>query len=294
MVLFPVFEKTFSMTFQTFHFFVSGTQLYGCYWQPKTTPKAVVILVHGMGEHIDRYKNSVIPYLVKNGYAVVGYDQFGHGKTKGKRGHNPNFAAVLACITEVIIKSEELFKGLPLFLYGHSMGGNVVLNYVLRRKHCFKGVIATSPFLRLAFQPPALKLKIGKLLYKITPSLTMSNKLNPHDISRIPEEVAAYVNDPLVHSKISPNYSIKFIETGQWALDHAQDLQVNTLLLHGTGDKIIDYKATESFAKSGQPHTTLQLFEDAYHELHNDLCREEMLSVITNWLGQQLKIRSIS
>jgi len=276
------------MSSQNFRFTVSDTQLYGCYWQPKSVPKAVIILVHGMGEHIGRYQRSVIPHLLKNGYAIVGYDQFGHGKTKGKRGHNPNFDAVLTCITEVIIKSKKLFNGLPLFLYGHSMGGNVVLNYILRRKHPFRGVIATSPFLRLAFQPPAIKLKIGRLLYKIAPGLTMSNELNPNDISRIPEEVAAYVNDPFVHNKISPNYSIKFIETGQWLLDHAKELQVNTLLLHGTGDKIIDYKATESFAKNSRPFTTLKLFKDGYHELHNDLCRDEMLNSVCNWLNLQL------
>ncbi len=277
------------MPSQTFHFSVSNTSLFAQYWQPKKAPKAVVILVHGMGEHIGRYEKSVIPHLVKNGYAVVGYDQFGHGKTKGKRGHNPNFDAVLTCVTKVIIKSKKLFNNLPLFLYGHSMGGNVVLNYVLRRKHPFKGVIATSPFLRLAFQPPALKLAVGKLLHKIAPSLTMSNELNPNDISRIPEEVLAYINDPLVHDKISPNYSIKFIETGQWALENAQNVNISTLLLHGTGDKIIDYKATKEFADKSNGLATLKLFEGAYHELHNDLCRDDMLNTVTNWLNSQLK-----
>ena len=277
------------MPSQTFHFSVSNTLFFAQYWQPKKAPKAVIILVHGMGEHIGRYEKSVIPHLVKNGYAVVGYDQFGHGKTKGKRGHNPNFDAVLTCVTKVIIKSKKLFNNLPLFLYGHSMGGNVVLNYVLRRKHPFKGVIATSPFLRLAFQPPALKLTVGKLLHKIAPSLTMSNELNPNDISRISEEVLAYINDPLVHDKISPNYSIKFIETGQWALENAQNVNISTLLLHGTGDKIIDYKATKEFADKSNGLTTLKLFEGAYHELHNDLCRDDMLNTVTNWLNSQLK-----
>jgi len=276
------------MPSHTFWFTVSNTSLFGCYWAPKLPPKAVILLVHGMGEHTGRYKKSVIPHLVKKGYVVVSYDQFGHGKTKGKRGHNPNFDAVLSCVTEVIIKSKKFFNGVPLFLYGHSMGGNVALNYVLRRKHCFKGVVVTSPFLRLAFQPPALKLKIGRLLYKIAPSLTMPNELNPNDISRIPEEVLAYIKDPLVHNKISPNYSIKFIETGQWALDHASELHVNTLLLHGTGDKIIDYSASVEFAGNSRK-ASIKLFKGAYHELHHDLCQKEMLNTVSNWLDTQLK-----
>jgi len=271
-----------------FSFELYNATINGKIWQPKTNPKAIIILVHGMGEHIGRYEKSVIPHLVKNDFAVVGYDQFGHGKTTGKRGHNPNYDAVLCCITKVIVQSNSIFKSIPLFLYGHSMGGNVVLNYVLRRKHPFKGVIATSPFLKLAFKPPAWKLSLGKILQKLAPSITMLNELNPNDISRIPAEVEAYISDPLVHNKISPNYSIKFIETGAWALEHADDLKVPTLLLHGTGDKIIDYKATKEFSKNSNGMAEIKLFEGGYHELHNDLCRDEMINTIIDWINHQL------
>jgi alpha-beta hydrolase superfamily lysophospholipase len=242
-----------------------------------------------MGEHLGRYEKNVIPHLLNHQISVFAYDQFGHGKTTGKRGHNPGFELVLDCVGYVSKKAQKLFPEVPVFLYGHSMGGNIVLNYVLRRPHHFKGVIASSPFLKLAFEPPKWKLALGKILGKVAPSMTMTNELNPNDISRIPEEVSAYSNDPLVHNKISANYSIKFIETGQWALDHASNLKIPVLLLHGTGDKIIDYKATEFFAKNSNSLATLALFKDGYHELHHDLCREEFLTTITEWINQQLK-----
>lgn len=279
------------MTTTTFSFDYFNTTFFSQYWQPDTPPKAVVILIHGMGEHCGRYVKSIVQHLIENNFVVLSYDQFGHGKTTGKRGHNPGYDLILDCVAFVTKKAQTLFPNLPLFLYGHSMGGNVVLNYVLQRPHSFKGVIASSPFLKLAFEPPKWKLFLGKAMGKIAPSLTMNSELNPNDISRLPEEVTAYITDPLVHAKISPNYSIKFIETGLWAMQHAAELKVPSLLLHGSGDKIIDYRATELFAKNSNGKAIVKLFEGGYHELHHDLCRQEFLTYIIEWLNQQLKTK---
>ena len=90
-----------------------------------------------------------------------------------------------------------------------------------------------------------------------------------------------------MHSKISPNYSITFIETGEWAIQNAQKLNIPMLLLHGTGDKIIDYKGTQEFANNTEK-ATIKLYKGGYHELHNDLCKEEMMADIVTWLQRQL------
>ncbi len=273
------------MKHTTFTFNFYKTDFFGQYWEAVKT-EAVIVLVHGMGEHSTRYAHFVVPKLLENNFSVVTFDMFGHGKTSGKKGHNPNFDAVLESVEKVINKAKKLFPNKPIFLYGHSMGGNTVINYVLRKKTNLKGVIATSPFLRLAFQPPAIKLSVGKLLQKIAPSITMGNELNPNDISRDKTEVQKYIDDPLVHSKISPNYSITFIDTGEWAIQNAQKLEIPMLLLHGTGDKIIDYKGTQGFANNTSK-ATLKLYNGGYHELHNDLCKEEMMADIVTWLKTQ-------
>src|SRR6056300_1269513 len=215
------------MTHQEFKFNFHNTEFYGQYWEAKQT-EGVVVLIHGMREHSSRYKH-VAKKLTDNHFSIVTFDQFGHGKTKGKRGHNPNFEAVLNSVTTVIEKGKNLFPNKPIFLYGHSMGGNVVTNYVLRKEHQIKGAIVTSPFLKLAFDPPAIKLFVGKMLQNIIPSLTMGNELDPNTLSRKKEEVKKYIDDNLVHAKISPNYSIKFIETGNWAIENASKL--NTPML---------------------------------------------------------------
>ena len=268
-----------------FNFNIFNTEFYGQYWQAKNT-KAVVVLVHGMGEHSSRYIH-VANKLTESNFSVVAFDHFGHGKTAGKRGHNPSFEAVLESVTKTIEKAKELFPKKPIFLYGHSMGGNVVVNYAIRKNHNLKGIIATSPFLKLAFQPPKIKLAVGKILQKIAPSLTMGNELDASHISRDKIEVDKYINDPLVHDKISPNFSLTFIDTGKWAIDNASKLKSPMLLLHGTEDKIIDFKGTQEFANNTKK-ATLKLYKGGYHELQNDLCKEEMLQDVVNWLNSQL------
>ena len=244
----------------------------------------VVILVHGMGEHSSRYTSSVIPTLNEHHLAVVSYDQFGHGKTQGKKGHNPGYTYLLDCLALVTEKTAELYPGQPLFLYGHSMGGNVVINYVLKRSHPFKGVVATSPLLRLAFQPPQWKLRAGKIMQKLAPSITLPSELDATAISRDPDEVQKYIDDPLVHDKISANYSLAVFEAGEWAIANADKLNTPALIVHGTGDQITSHEASKEFVQNSDKMAEIELIEDGYHELHNDLEKEAVLEFILTWI----------
>jgi alpha-beta hydrolase superfamily lysophospholipase len=115
----------------------------------------------------------------------------------------------------------------------------------------------------------------------------MGNEINPNDISREKIEVNKYINDPLVHAKISPNFSLTFIDSGKWAIENASKLTIPIVLLHGTGDKIIDYRGTKEFADNAD-RATLKLYENGYHELQNDLCKNEMLTDVVNWISSQL------
>lgn len=268
-------------TFEAFN-----TNIHCSYASPNQS-KGVVVLVHGFGEHSGRYVENVVPMLLDAGLTVVLYDNIGHGKSGGKRGHCPSYEALLDILDEVITKSKSIFPELPLFLYGHSMGGNLVLNYTMRRKNSIVGTVATSPYLRLAFQPPKWKMLIGKAMLKILPSITLPAGLDPKGISRIPEEVEKYTSDPLVHDKVSPMFSFPIMEAGEWAITNASKLTIDTLLLHGTDDPIIDYKGTEAFHQNSDK-TILNLFEGGYHELHNDLCGDEMLEAISIWLKARL------
>lgn len=266
----------------TFTFNLYNTNLFGQYWQPKTA-KAVVVLVHGMGEHSGRYEKSVLPTLLNNDYAVMTFDLFGHGKSEGKRGHCPNYNALLEAIEVLINKAETIFNKLPVYLYGHSLGSNLVLNYAIRKQHNIKGVVATSPFLRLAFQPPKWKVALGKLMLKIAPSVTLPSEIETKAISSIESEVKRYENDDLIHGKISPMYLFPVIEAGEYAIKNASKIVCPILLFHGKADRIIDFKGTVEL-NSKIKDNALTLFDNGYHELHHDSDAQEMLQSIVNWL----------
>lgn len=275
------------MQHNEFHFNFHQTKFFGQYWASNKI-KGVVVLVHGMGEHSGRYVH-VAKKMVAHEFALVAYDHFGHGKTEGKKGHNPGYDMVLESISKLVEEAISIFGDLPIFLYGHSMGGNAVVNYLLRKKkYPVKGAVVTSPFLGLAFTPPKWKLTMGRLLQKIAPSITMGNELDTALISRDKKEVEKYCQDPMVHDKVSPNYSISFIDAGKWAIENASLLSCPMLLLHGTADQITDPICSESFAKNTDL-VTLKLYRGGYHELHNDLCKEEVLQDITDWLETQVE-----
>ena len=248
----------------------------------------MVILIHGMGEHSSRYIHTLIPKFINADLALISYDQFGHGKSSGKRGHCPSYKSLLECIELISHKAKEIFGKLPVFLYGHSMGGNLIINYILKTKHDFKGAISTSPFLKLAFEPPLWKLNIAKVLYKFYPSITLSSGLDPKGLSRDPKEVNKYIKDPLVHDKISPNYSITMIRSGRWAIENAHLTNLPLLVLHGTKDPITSHIASKNLARRSK-NIDLKLYQGALHELHHDLCKNQMLDDVLSWINNLLK-----
>lgn len=273
------------MQFQEFYLNAGANRIFTLTAAPETV-RGAVVLVHGMGEHSGRYFKSVVPMLWQSSLAVVLFDHTGHGKSDGKRGHCPSYQHLMDVMDLVVTRTAMLYPGIPLFLYGHSMGGNLVLNYVLRNATAVRAVIATSPFLRLAFEPPRWKLLLGKLMLRMAPSLTLPSGLDPQAISRMKEEVEAYQNDPLVHDLVSPMYTFPVMEAGEWAMANAHRLGVSTLLCHGTGDRITDHRATAAFNRCSD-RTKLHLFEEGHHELHHDYCRGELFDLIGKWLKEQ-------
>lgn len=280
-------KQAFIMLSKGFEFQIARHTLRGHYYEVAQA-KAVIVIVHGMGEYGKRYERTVVPGLIRESYAVFSYDQFGHGISDGKKGDNPGFEFLLDSLQTVLGKVEKTYPKLPVFLYGHSMGGNVVINYTLRRKHHLKGAIATSPFLELAFKPPKWKLSFGKIIDRIMPSLTMPNDLELDALSKDPKEIEAYEKDPLVHDKVSTRYSLKLMETGQWAIDHASDLSTPMLIIHGTSDRITAFQASKTFADHSKGMATFFPIENGYHELHHDQEKTILFDRIHDWIKEQI------
>ncbi len=262
-----------------------GLEMYARGWAPQGKPKAVIMLVHGHGEHVARYDH-VAAVLTENGYALLGYDLRGHGKSGGPRGHTPSYEALMDDIAAFSLQTEQRYPGLPCFLYGHSLGGNLVLNYALRRKPDLRGVIATGPWLKLAFDPPASQVTLGRLMNGIAPGFTQHSKLNTKGLSHDQAVVDAYEKDPLVHDKISARLFVAIYESGLWALEHAAGFPLPLLLMHGAADPLTSAKASQEFAEKAGSKVTLKVWNGLYHEIHNEPEKAEVFRVMLDWLGR--------
>ena len=261
-----------------------GISVYG-FWSEVDAPEAVVVLIHGFGEHSGRYLQQVVPFFNRHRFCVMGFDLVGHGRTSGRRGHCSGYEQLMGLVGHAVQSARRHCPDTPLLLFGHSMGGNLALNFVLRGYGSPEGLIASSPYLRLAFRPPAWKWNLGKVLQKLAPSVTFPAGLDPKGISRDPAEVRAYTSDPLVHDRVSPNYSFPVIEAGEWAVANAGSLRVPALILHGAADPIIDPQGSRDFHEKA-PGTNLVVIPGGYHELHHDLDRDRYFEAIDTWLGQ--------
>lgn len=272
-----------------------GVNLYGQRWEPGGNPVGIVCLVHGLGEHSGRYEH-LAQFLTDNGYALQGFDLRGHGRSDGKRGDIPGYEALLDDIDLSLANAKRHWPGLPVFLYGHSLGGNLVLNYALRRKPELAGVISTSPWLELAAKVPAWKLAAGRLLNRLWPSLTLSNGLNTKALCRDAEVVRLYEQDPLVHDQISARMTFALMEAADWALEHAAGLDLPLLLMHGSADRITSAAGSARFARAAGDKVHFKEWQGGYHEVHNDPpLQQQYFTYLLDWMETvRLKEKAVS
>lgn len=266
-----------------------GYELYAQQWLPKEQAiKAIVCLSHGSGEHSSRYLN-VAKAMTAEGIGIMTLDHHGHGRSDGKRGHFISLQSVLQDMFNLIEDARQQFPNVPIFLYGHSMGGNIALNCSLRLQPPIAGLILTSPWLELAFKPPKFQVWLGKKLVKLLPALTQSTGLDPKDLYRPGNKNAIpVVNDPLCHTSITLKAFLDLEASGQWAMQHANQLTVPFLLIHGNADRITSYDASLSLAKKLGEKCHFVTREGGYHELHHDLEGQKTIEQIISWMNSQL------
>lgn len=252
-------------------------------WRPQT-PKAVVLLVHGLGEHAGRYEH-VAKAFTDHGYALVGFDHPGHGKSEGVRGHIASYATVTDFITRLLSEMAGSYPGLPQFLYGHSMGGNIGLYYLLTCHPQLAGAIITSPGLGTADPVPAWKTLMGKVLYNVLPAMQMDNGLLLSGLAHDAAVIQAYKADPLVHGKISVRLGIEMLSNGKEIVAHAAQFPpIPLLLMQGSADPIVSPQVTDQFAKAFRGDLTYKVWDGLYHELHNEPQQTAVIATMVDWL----------
>jgi len=275
---------TLNWTWKSF----DGLEMISRGWAPAGNPKAAVVLVHGLGEHCERYAH-VGAKLAEKGYALLGFDLRGHGRSGGPRGHAPLFEAFLKDIDEMFAQASARYPGVRQFIYGHSLGGVLVLNYVLRRKPALAGAVVTSAALRTALEDQKTKVAMVKMLGSLLPSASLASGLDAELLSHDRGVVDRYKQDPLVHDRVSFGMGKGLLRASRWAIDHAGEFSIPLLLMHGTADGIALERGTREFATKVKQGVTLKLWEGMYHETHNEPDKEQVLAFVLAWLDDHLK-----
>jgi len=253
-------------------------------WVPEGKTRAIVLLVHGLGEHCGRYEELARVFTATS-IAVVAYDQRGHGESPGPRGH-AKWPQLLDDLDAAVAHVRAAWPDRPLFLYGHSLGGVLVTRYVQTRDYAeaVAGVIASAPAFRPAFDPPAWKLAAARLLARLRPSQTLHNELDLTALCRDPKVVAAYRADPLTHDRISARLGLDLLEQGATALSDSDSLQVPMLLLHGDADRLTSFAASAEFAEQAGPIVDFVRLPGAFHEPHHDPGHDRVLARVADWV----------
>jgi len=268
---------------------IDGLNFFGHVWEPDSKPKAIITLVHGFGEHCMRYA-PYLDFFIKEGSAVFGFDLRGHGQTEGKRGVVPSYKMLLDDVDMALDKVRELFPNIPLFLYGHSMGGNIALNYLLQRNPELEGGIITSPWLQLTKDlNPVLK-RLVFALNRMIPNVTLDSGLDINYISTLKTEVDKYKNDPLNHGRISFRLMTVITQSGLWAIDNTSKLTVPVLLMHGSADQITSPEASKKAAQNNTEKIEFSTWDNKYHELHNEDIRPELAQKVIHWINKSLTL----
>ncbi|WP_350342736.1 lysophospholipase [Proteinivorax tanatarense] len=266
-------------------FLENGTEIAYTKRQPKET-KGVVIVVHGFAEHMGRYKE-FMKFLEKNSYATYSMDHLGHGRSGKIKGYVEGLEEMVESVDGLVSLATEDNPNLPIFMFGHSMGGLITAAYGVKHKNKLKGQVFSAPAIG---SPMGKGMEIAlKILAKICPKKYINNNLSG-EICRDLQVVHEYVEDPLVLKAATAKfYHEVFIKGVRYVQSNFNNYSCPCLVMHGTEDSIIDYQHSINFyEKNSSKDKTKKLFSGLYHELLNEPEKDEVMAEVLSWLDKRI------
>ncbi len=265
-----------------------GVEIYYQAWLPEETVKAVLLVVHGLGEHCGRYAN-VVNHFVPLGYAVYGLDHIGHGKSEGRRvfvKRFDDFTGTLAIYYDMV---KGWQAGKPIILLGHSMGGLIASHYLLDHQADFNCAVISGPAVKVGDSVSRVTMILGKILSALLPKVGLF-ALEVDGVSRDPDVVAAYVNDPLVHhGKVTARLASELLKATQRVTAEAGTITLPLIVVQGSEDKLVDPDGAQMlYDKARSEDKTLTIYDGLYHEVFNEPERARVLGDVETWLAARV------
>jgi len=267
---------------------VRDTNIYYQGWLPEGEIKAALLVVHGLGEHSGRYMN-VVDHFVPLGYAVYGLDHIGHGKSEGER----EFVERFDDFTDTLAIFYKMVKGwqadVPIFILGQSMGGLISSSYLLDHQADFNGAIISGPAVKVGEGISQASIMMGKVLSKFAPKMGIL-ALDVNTISRDPDVVQAYVNDPLVfQGKMPARLAAEMLSAMMRVTAETGKIKLPIIIVHGSEDALADSAGSQMlYDKANSKDKTLKIYDGLYHEVFNEPERDQVLKDVEDWLESHL------
>jgi acylglycerol lipase len=257
-------------------------------WKPEGSPRAVLVIVHGFGEHIGRYHN-VVEGLVPRGYAVWGFNQRGYGRSAGQRGHIGSWREYREDLANFVRYVSAHEKTPNLFIFGHSLGSLIVQDYVLHYPAGLNGCILSGIVFEPAGAAKPTLVAAAKMLSTIWPAFPLDLRLETAALSRNKDVVQAYESDPLVHHKATPRFGTESLKTIDWVKAHAPEWKVPVYIIHGDSDRInLPHGSHMFYDLVGIPDKEMRLYPGGYHESHNDLEYPRVVADMDTWMSKHM------
>jgi alpha-beta hydrolase superfamily lysophospholipase len=267
---------------------LGGLKIFLRSWRPDGTPRAVIVICHGVNSHGGQYTWPAEQF-VKHGMAVYALDLRGRGKSEGERFYLEDVAEYVSDVAGAVRIAKSRESGRPVFLLGHSAGGVVSCVYALEHQAELTGFICES----FAFQVPAPSFVLAavKGLSHLAPRLP-ALKLKNEDFSRDPKAVEALNNDPLTAHEVQPAITVAaLVRADERLREEFPLITLPVFIMHGTEDKATVCHGSEFFYKTaGSKDKTLKLYEGHYHDLLNDIGKEEVVADITAWIDKRVAV----
>lgn len=255
-------------------------------WLPEGDPHAVVLIVHGLGEHSGRYPH-VAARMVEAGYAVYALDHRGHGRSEGDRAYFDSFDQPIDDLKQYFDEVKALHPNKKMFVYGHSLGSLITLSFALRYQKELAGIVISGPPLAVESSQPALLIHAAGILNNIAPKAAITPPLPSTVLSRDPAVCAAYDNDPLVyHERVKVRMGYQIVAASRSIRSHAASLKLPIFIFHGMDDKLCPPAGSQIlFDAVGSPDKTLRMHPNLRHETHNEPEKEMVISMVIGWLN---------
>ncbi|NOZ48473.1 MAG: alpha/beta hydrolase [Chloroflexi bacterium] len=264
-----------------------GTSLFVRKWTPSTEPQALLVIVHGLGEHAGRYPH-VVTAFNQQGYVVWGDDHRGFGRSGGKRGDFNAFSDVLTDLDQVVDAAQAQYPHLPIFLYAHSLGGMYATHYLAQHEDKITAAVISAPGYGAGPDFSQAKLLLARVLAKVAPGLSMqtAGADDPFTLSHDPEAEQSYRDDKLYHHTVTMRFAYTNVCKANEAKNLLAHLHLPILVLLGAEDSTINRDAVEEAVAGAGKNVEFRIYPGSYHELHNEIpaIRQRVLAETLAWL----------